>query len=70
MKEIPVHKFWMVYRVGHGNPSKMHETPESALAEAKRLCLKEGAQFVILEAVALVEPAEPKITNLRKPPNG
>lgn len=63
-------KFWMVYRVGRGNPTKIHETPQSALAEAKRLCLKEGFPFVVLEAMALVEPAEPKVSNLRKPTNG
>jgi hypothetical protein len=65
-KEILMHKFWMVYRVGHGTPQKMHETPQLAVAEAKRLCQKEGAEFVVLEAMALVRPAEPKMGPLTK----
>ena len=52
-------KFWMVYRVGHGSPTKRHETPRDALSEARRLCLKEGTEFVVLEAMAIVRPAEP-----------
>jgi len=66
-KESPVHKFWMVYRIGgHGSPTKMHETPQLALAEAKRLCVFESAPFVVLEAQALVEPVEPKVRPMRQ----
>lgn len=73
-KECSMNKFWMVCRKSpfaqsvprENAPTQMHKTPEEALTEAKRLCLKEGALFVVLEAMALVEPAQPKVSGMAR----
>lgn len=38
--------------------SRRHETLIDARMEAKRLCRKEDDQFIILQALAVVEPGE------------
>ena len=43
-------RYWMVH--GHGMPSHMHESYESAAKEAKRLArVHPGQTFVVLESV-------------------
>ena len=60
-KEVRVYKFWMVYRLGGGSATVCHASPEAAVAEAERLCLKELKPFVVLEAMAMVEPGRPHV---------
>jgi hypothetical protein len=52
--EIHNEPFYMVVRLGGGEPSKGHATRESAQAEAKRLCQKHpNNTFYVLEAVSM-----------------
>lgn len=49
--------FWFVARdCQRTTVSMRHDTLESARAEAERLCDQERAAFIVLEAVARVEP--------------
>lgn len=53
-------KFWIImredYSDGYKNiPTKQHQTKESAMLEANRLCAKEGKSFFVLECVGEYE---------------
>ena len=47
-------KYWMVHKKGTST-SYMHDTLESALEEAKRLCRQGSGEFYVLEAVKHVQ---------------
>lgn len=56
-------KFWIVLR-DDDTRMKRHLSNVEALAEAKRLGLKEGRKFIILEATIMVEVSDVKVTEL------
>jgi len=56
-------KFWVVInqsRIGtcKNLVSKIHTTEHDAIVEAKRLCQKEGYEFIVMEATKSVFPKE------------
>ena len=58
-----MNKFWIVMKEGLGSRvTCMHPTIQDAETEASRLCRKENAVFVVLEAVEFVSPAEVPVT--------
>jgi hypothetical protein len=48
-------KFWAVWRENGGAPpSKRHESFNSAVAEASRLCRQSGDRYFVLEVIGVV----------------
>lgn len=57
-------KFYMIYLEGKSSPTYKHQTIESALAEAKRLCEMHNCKAYILGSVSSVEIDKFKVTPL------
>jgi hypothetical protein len=55
-------KFWMVICEDSPSTSKRHYTYQEAVAEAERLCMKEGKRFILLEAVELCKREHPPVS--------
>lgn len=55
-----IQKYWMVHRWNGKAPTTRHATFYDAKREAERLTLKEHVTFVVLEAVSVCEPVNPK----------
>lgn len=61
--------FWMVWNPQGYNPTREHETLESAQREAERLARQcRGQNFVVLESVEVVTVDDVKRTDLRPTP--
>ncbi len=58
-------EFYVVIENLKNNISKWHGDYESAVSEAKRLCRKVGKTFRVLRVVAVIEPTEPKVTEVK-----
>lgn len=55
-------KFWMIIRAsGETTSTKRHESLEDAKKEAERLCVKEKAEFITLEATSIVGLPRPPL---------
>ena len=55
-------RFWVVWSPSGTNPTKKHETSDSARTEAERLAVKHpNLEFFVLETIGswCVRPAEP-----------
>lgn len=66
VKENVIGKFWMVWRLGGSNPSKMHRTKEEAATEAVRLAhVDRQADFFVLEAISVTHNTAIKTTVLK-----
>lgn len=51
--------FWMIYGLGQGAPNHIHETRDSAKAEAERLARAHpGTRFYVLASVACAVKAD------------
>ena len=47
-------KFYYVHNRAQGNPTRRHSTYESAVEEAKRLCMKHKKHFYVITSVSKV----------------
>lgn len=55
--------FWMVYGAGKGAPTRRHKTPDSALAEARRLArTAPDTEFFVLQTIAHVVKRDVDVT--------
>jgi hypothetical protein len=64
-------KFWMVYGIGRGCPTKQHWSKADAEREAKRLARENpGSFFVVLEAVAAIAKREFDVITFRADDDG
>jgi hypothetical protein len=62
--------FWMVYGAGQRAPTVRHKTPESAIAEARRLArVAPDVEFFVLQAIAHVVKRDVEITPMAGDPD-
>ena len=54
-------KFWMVYLEDGRGPSVRHATRKNAVAEAERLCRKEGLPVYLLKATHVCRVVPPPV---------
>lgn len=60
----------MVYVEGENGPTVRHPSPESAIAEARRLCITVRKRAYVLEGQCVVELSDPpvQVLPLRREP--
>ena len=56
-EKLSLRPFWMVYLDGRANPVMIHRSQPEAVAEARRLALKENRRAFVLEAIVVAEPS-------------